>query len=368
MLFTAIWFAELHGHDDRTFTRFEASWRRLVRFIKILRTLGCLSLVATGATAIPARANDSSAELSIGGLVFTRNTDVSIEQEELTITPEKVRVRYVFLNQSALPVTLTIAFPLPDIDLAEADNYAFPTDDPINFVAFETKIDGEPVNFTINQRAVLGQKDVSSTVRTAGLPVLPIGAEQDKISQLPQGSRDRLVAEGLLVPAGTDAKGQQLHAGAWTVKTSVVRRQTFPVGKPVIVEHNYRTSMGLSFDTVLRKSLRENKAMEAEFARYRTAYCVSDDLLRGIDKIAGAAEANTAKLRERRIIYILKTGANWAGPIKDFRLVVDKGKPDRLVSFCLDNVKRISPTSFEVRMKDFTPDRDLKILLIGKAD
>jgi hypothetical protein len=90
--------------------------------------------------------------------------------------------------------------------------------------------------------------------------------------------------------------------------------------------------------------------------------------LRGIDKIAGETEENTAQLRERRINYVLKTGANWLGPAKDFKIVIDKGKPDRLVSFCLDNVKKISPTAFEVRMKDFTPDRDLKILLIGKAD
>ena len=74
------------------------------------------------------------------------------------------------------------------------------------------------------------------------------------------------------------------------------------------------------------------------------------------------------ELRERRISYVSATGANWLGPVKDFRLVVDKGRPERLVSFCLDNVKKISPTTFEVRMKDFTPERDLKILLIGKAD
>jgi hypothetical protein len=152
------------------------------------------------------------------------------------------------------------------------------------------------------------------------------------------------------------------------VKTSVVRQQTFPPGKPVTVEHRYRASMGLSFDTILRKGLRDNAAMSDEVKRYRATYCVADDLLRGIDKIAGDAEGNTANLRERRISYILKTGANWSGPIKDFKLVIDKGKPDRLVSFCLDNVKKTSPTAFEVRMKDFTPDRDLKILLIGKAD
>jgi hypothetical protein len=48
--------------------------------------------------------------------------------------------------------------------------------------------------------------------------------------------------------------------------------------------------------------------------------------------------------------------------------VIDKGKPDRLTSFCLDNVKKLSPTTFEVRLKDFTPTRDLKILIIGKAE
>ena len=107
--------------------------------------------------------------------------------------------------------------------------------------------------------------------------------------------------------------------------------------------------MGVSFDTVLRKSLRENPAMATEFKRYRTEYCVPDDLLRGIDRIAAGTEGNVQKLRERRITYVLKTGANWAGPIKDFKVVIDKGLPERLVSFCLDNVKKISPTAFEIR-------------------
>ena len=108
--------------------------------------------------------------------------------------------------------------------------------------------------------------------------------------------------------------------------------------------------------------------MEQEVKRYRSGYCVPEDLLRGIDRIAGDAEGNTAQLRERRINYVLKTGANWLGPIKDFKIVIDKGSPDRLISFCLDNVKKISSTAFQVRKKDFTPERDLKILLIGKAD
>src|SRR5215475_2278002 len=107
-----------------------------------------------------ARANDSAAELSVGGLTFTKSADVSIESEELTITPDLVTVRYVFRNNAANPVTLTVAFPLPDIDLSEAETYAIPSNDSVNFVNFETKVDAKPVKLSINQRAVLGTKDV----------------------------------------------------------------------------------------------------------------------------------------------------------------------------------------------------------------
>ena len=77
-------------------------------------------------------------------------------------------------------------------------------------------------------------------------------------------------------------------------------------------------------------------------------------------------EEITARLRERRISYVLKTGANWAGPIKEFRLVVDKGDADSLVSFCGDDVKKVSPTRFEMKMTDFTPEDDFAVLILKK--
>jgi Domain of unknown function (DUF4424) len=339
-----------------------------MRSVRSLALAGCAALAFAGGDPRPSCANDSSAELSVGGLVFARNADVSLESQELTITPESVTVLYRFLNQSQKPVTLRIAFPLPDIDLAEADNYAFPTNDPVNFVGFETKVDGRPVKFDIVQRALVNEKDVSEALRSAGLPFLPVGDYHKRLGELPQDARDKLVAGGLLTPSGTSPQGQQLHDGAWKVKTAVVRQQTFPPGKPVSVEHRYRTSLGISFDTPLRRGIRNNKAMEAEVQRYMTDYCLPADFLRGVDRLAGGAEGNVARLQERRISYVLKTGANWAGPIKDFRLVVDKGKPDRLVAFCGDNVRKISPTAFEVKATDFTPDKDLKILIVGKPD
>lgn len=314
----------------------------------------------------PARANDTAAELSVGGLTFTKSAEISMESENLTITPETVTVKYEFRNNSAAPVTLTIAFPLPDIDLAEAENYAFPTSDPNNFVGFETKVDGKPVALTMNQRALLAGKDVTETLRKANVPFFPLGSEQKRLAELPAAMREKLVSDGLLQQAGSDERGRPIYEGTWTVKMSAVREQTFAPGKPVVVEHRYRTSVGGSVDTVLRKGIRQKQGMTAEVERYRKQYCVSDAFLASLDKAAGAGEANSGRLREWRIAYVLKTGANWAGPIKSFHLTVDKGKADRLVSFCAPNIKSVSPTRLEVDAKDFTPETDLKILMVGK--
>jgi hypothetical protein len=325
------------------------------------------ALVASAVAASPLFANDSSVELSVGGLVLKRTLEVSIESEDLSINSDSVAVDYKFLNHSQKPVTLTVAFPLPDIDVSDADNIAIPTSDPVNFVGFQTKIDGEPAAFEIVQRAFVGDKDVTDAVRRAKLPLLPLGDQRERISALAPPVRDQLLQQGILTLSGSDERGRQLYAGSWIVKTSVVRQQTFPPGRPVAVEHRYRTSVGMSFDTVLRKAVRESKDMEKEFQRYVKEYCIPDELIRAVDGVAGAAKANIAQLQERRISYVLTTGANWAGPIRNFRLVVDKGKGDWLTSFCADNVKKISPTAFEVRAKDFTPERDLKILMIRRG-
>ncbi len=325
--------------------------------------IGALALTGT-----PARANDTSVELAVGGVTFTQTPDVSMEQEVLTITPEQVKVLYRFLNQTAAPVTLTVGFPLPDIDLADQDvAYAIPGSDPVNFVDFKTTIDGKPIKFDVVQRGRLGGKDVSAAIRAAGLPIALIGPNsQQHIAALAPEARARLIEDGLLIPIGSDEKGDPLYGPSWRVTTAFTRKQIFPPGQIVNVEHRYKTSLGASQDTVLRKALRNDDGMSAAVERYRKDYCLPEDFFRGLDKLAGSDPANTAKLQERRIAYVLKTGANWSGPIKNFRLVVDKGRPDRLVSFCFDNVKKISPTAFEADLENFTPTQDLKILLVGK--
>jgi hypothetical protein len=318
-------------------------------------------LAATGA----ARSNDSAAELSIGGLQFVHTNDIAMESEDLRISVDRVTVRYQFTNSLGKPVTLTVAFPLPDIDLSEAENIALPSSDPVNFVDFETRIDGVPAPFRIDQRAMVGDRDVTALLAQLKLPLLPIGSREIRVADLPEATRNKLIDQGLLMPAGTNERGQQRYTVAWIAKTSAVRQQTFPERK-VLIEHQYRPFVGTSPDTILRWMFRYNKSLSAEMERYRKDYCISDAFLAELDKRAGRDAANTSMIAERRINYVLKTGANWAGPIRSFKLTIDPGARDRLVSFCPGALKPTAPNALEFTADDFKPDSDLKILIIGR--
>src|SRR5260221_3160539 len=250
-----------------------------------LAVSGSIALVAMLGVPFRCLANDTAAELSIGGLQFTRTPSISMDSEDLTVSLKRVRVRYQFSNTSSAPVKLTVAFPLPNIDLSEGGVIALPSSDPVNFVNFETRIDGSAAKFTIDQRAFVGDKDVSAVLRELQLPLLAVGDRQIQVQDLPEASRNRLVSEGLLVPFGSNEKGRPLYEPGWVVKTSVVREPTFPAGRPVLVEHSYSPSVGRSFDTILRKELRLNKAMKQEVDRYRRDYCVTDSLLAQLDQL-----------------------------------------------------------------------------------
>ena len=71
-------------------------------------------------------------------------------------------------------------------------------------------------------------------------------------------------------------------------------------------------------------------------------------------------------LSEQRVEYVLVTGANWKAPIGDFRMVIDKADPTSLVSFCGDGIRKTGPTTFEVRHTNFTPTRDVAVLILNR--
>ncbi|HLH88060.1 MAG TPA: DUF4424 domain-containing protein [Xanthobacteraceae bacterium] len=336
------------------------------RAIALAIVLTCL---APAGLAPVARANDTTAELATGGLIFVTTDAVEMRSEKLFISTKQVRVTYAFFNKSDQDVTTLVAFPLPEIRIAnQDDNVAVPSVAPDNVFGFKTTVDGVPVKAEVEQRVTAMGVDRTQYLRTLGIPLDPhLPATNAALDKLPADKWPELIALGLAEVIAYDdtGKGMQKHLEArWGLATTYYWKQTFPAKKQIVIQHQYVPSVGGSAQTALGAPA---QATIPGYADYAKKYCIDQAFMATIQSLRKANKSEFGPpMAEQRIDYILKTGANWSGPIGDFELTVDKGSPDALVSFCGKNVKKISATQFQMQQKDFSPEGDLAVLILIK--
>jgi Domain of unknown function (DUF4424) len=312
-----------------------------------------------------AQANDSTAELATGGLVLTKTADIEMRNEDLFISTDEIRVTYLFYNKASQDRTVTIAFPMPDITISGPDdNISVPTENQENILDFSTKVDGQPVESRVEQKVFARGIDRTALLRKLGIPLQPQLAGKS-LDALPQSQWGELIKLGLAATDEYDeGQGMKKHLQArWTLKTTYFWEQTFPARREVSIEHRYKPSVGASAGTSLGMKDADKQAWYKEYMR---KYCMDRAFLDTIESAKAAAKSEFPPLQEQRISYVLKSGANWAGPIKSFRLVVDKGDPRNIVSFCGESVNKIMPTQFEMKKSDFVPKADLYMLILAK--
>jgi hypothetical protein len=314
------------------------------------------------AVAGSAAANDSIAETAAGGLVLTRSAEIDMVSEDLFVSADEVRVRYVFRNRMPRDVLATVAFPMPDDDLAQLreSDIAYPRD-------FETRVDGRPVAMKSEHKALLGGTDHSALLARLHVPVAddPDPSQAvipEALNALPPAAQARLVRLGLAaVDEYEPETGIQRHlVPMWTIRQTFHWQQTLPAGRDLIVEHRYKPGTGESVQTALTM---DDFRASPEGRRMIADYCIDSTFLAGLGRMAARAGGN-AMIGERRIGYVLSTGANWRAPIHEFRLTVDKGSAENLISFCGSGVRKTGPTTFEMRRADWRPERDLKLLIL----
>ncbi len=316
--------------------------------------IGC-TVAVIAATAL--RANDSVAEAAAGGLVLKQTRDIDMVSEDLYVSADEIRVRYVFRNRAPRDISVTVAFPLPDRDLSQLEygDIAWPGD-------FVTRVDGRSVRMTHRRRAVRGGVDHTALLEGLGVPigVGEVGAASEAIERLRPQDQQRLVRAGLANPVGEGPN--RAFEAQWTVTEAYHWEQVFPAGRDLIVEHRYRPGTGGSAGTGFGHA----EYLASDFGRGQIArYCIDQPFLAAIDRLARRSGGEGyLPMTEQWISYVLTTGANWRSPIGDFRLVVDKGDPRNLVSFCGEGVRRISPTQFEMRRRNWRPTRDLHVLIL----
>lgn len=328
--------------------------------MKVRSTLAALALI--GALPQSGMANDTEAAVGLGGLLFERNDQIAMENEDLYLSAERVRVRYQYRNTGTKPVTILVAFPLPDVPLEGREfSSGFPEWEQ---QGMKTLVDGKPVQLMRIDIPKINGKDISARLKALGWPVRYWEEEGflQRLQALSADDKSEYFGEGLVTTEGME--GEELRP-AWSVSTNYVRTQTFPPGVPVTVEHSYMPMTGGSVASALDRATRED-SMGGPHG-YEARYCVDQPFLRSYDRRRYTPDGGlieTVMPIETTLGYVLKTGANWKGPIRRFKLTVDKGNPQTLVSLCMDGLVKVSPTRFEVVKTDFEPVHDIDVLFV----
>lgn len=320
------------------------------------------------AASLPVLANDTSAVLTTGGLEFVINDDIIMESEELFISKDEIRVVYQFRNETADDQNVLVAFPMPDLVPEFHSIVSFPTGPDDNLFEFQTTLNGEPVDAELHEYAFALGVDRTETIKQLGLPVVSFTDKAiDAVNALSDEDKARLLHLGMLgVDEFDDGTGWQRQFNpAWTYRAAYTWEASFPAGETVTVEHRYKPSVGGTTGVGFLYEPSDGYDLASE---YKTKYCTDESFISAVRKtLPNPEEPWGAPFFESWISYVLTTGANWGGgTIERFRLVVDKGSPENLVSFCGEEVRKIGPTTFEMVRTDFWPERDVEILILDR--
>ena len=337
-----------------------------------MRTLFSLTLLASTALCGAVLANDTMSTLGAGGLVFLTTEDVKMASEDLYVSPDQIRVKYEFTNSTDKDVEALVAFPLPDITGSPEFMVSVPTENTRNIFGFETLFEGKPVDAELHQYAFATNLDYTSYLLDLGIPLTPFGdATIQAIDALSEDQKLALFRRGLVVPLEFDSgQGwQKEYYPVWTLKSTYSWEAVFPANETVDVEHSYKPSVGGTVAVTFLSPPYEDYDPATE---YKKKYCTDDAFVNAVKKtLPNPDEPYGAPYTESWLSYIWSTGGNWQGSISKFKLTIDKGRPENLVSFCWNGeVKKTSPTTFEMEATDWWPPygRELEVLILNKQE
>jgi hypothetical protein len=302
-----------------------------------------------------ASANDSTARIGVGGLVFLKNSDVRMVSEALLISPKRVHVRYRFLNESPAPIDAVVAFPMPAFGWNPGESAWDANVGPMN--SFAVSVDKRLVAIKVEQKAWLDKRDITAELRGAGLSDAQIfrtfGDMTMQGPRLPSAQVWQLKRLGAFDP----------NSPAWKVGETAYWQQTFPAQREITVEHTYKPLAGGSYNvfpsindlTSPERQLPGGPDLENPMDRACLSEGGRSAVLRRMTALFRQG-AKTVRVALEDVEYILGTGRNWKGPISNFTLDIMKQSPDQVVSLCFPGKStRIDDLTLRFQHKNFVP-------------
>jgi hypothetical protein len=322
-------------------------------------------------------ANDGAASTAAGGIQLVREPRIAMRTEKLTISRQKITVEYDFANDTDQDVTTEVAFPIPP--------YTFEFDDPAGprgFNDLEAWVNDVPIKCQKTVKALVNGKDVTGELANLGVDADTFGhfdslhepdPQSPELARLAKADQQRLAESGVI--------DRETSFPLWTVNKTYYWQQTFPAHSTIHIRHQYQPVVGFREVQFAPQPPHGPKAvssgspkewtMSKEDAELIAGACVTPELL---DKLTSHARLDTGWTGASWIDYILTTANTWKTPIYDFRLILERPPDDDLggkrrrwyMSFCEDApVHRLDRDHFEVRVRNFVPQRELHIVFFA---
>ncbi|WP_323036743.1 DUF4424 family protein [Pararhodobacter sp.] len=335
----------------------------------------CLSVLTLPISA--ARANDSVAGFGVGGLELRSTDVVRMARENLRITPHLIDVRYVFRNETDRDVTLIVAFPLPAVGGdGWFEGYDLPHSGRMDYVGFQTQVDGASVTMTPEHRITLDGRDRTDAFEAIG--VQAVAVHNWDIYDLARRSWTPAQIEALTAQGFLNAQGRP----RWEIQSTYWREQLFPAQTDVVVAHRYAPVAASSLDSwfpadqepaVIPDTLVDFWDEHRDrIAAQRAQYCPEPQIEEAMRaQLAGATGlVGYSTFLSSEVDYILTTGAGWRGPIAQFTLVVEAEGPWDFVFLCLPGQQRVSHGWIEFSAQNYVPTQELSVYFaraVGEA-
>lgn len=291
-------------------------------------------------------ANDSTGYVATGGVQYLKNKDIQMFSEDLFISKKMIKVDYQFKNLSNKDVTETVLFPLPIVENFFESDFA---DTEKLLKSFKVQVNGKTIQPEMHVRTFIYKDektaliDITDSFKQCGF------TEKDMLNPWSRQDDEYETFEAKLRNCKNATLQKALPKDpseviSWSSQVIYSWKQTFKANAFTRVQHQYAPLVGGSVALYPEEDTK--------------AYCMDRNFKAGLKK------AKSQQAPYQALGYILKTGANWAKPIQDFKLTIERDAGE-LVSFCwAGKVKKISPTRFQMSEKNFVPQQDLDIIFV----
>jgi hypothetical protein len=331
-------------------------------YVSFTRAIFCLLFLILSVNL--SNANDTIVEITPRGLQFKTENNISVEKESLYISLKKIEVSYIFRNHSSKDIAVEVAFPIPSYQ-AQVMKYVPHSHKPIDFGDFKVEVNNRQTPYKKEIRALVEGKDYSALLQNLNISIEDFGKydfanpkQGNDISRLTKEDRKRLLDLGILVEESNRAEPN------WTVEMKYHWTQTFPANAPVIIKHTYTPYYGGRYQVFQEWENKVSGEIDREIVEES---CLDQKTKKAIEKKMIAKVEQTGEMISLYydwVSYILTTANNWRKPIKDFHLIIEKPE-NAITSLCFDHkLLKTSPTRFEAHIRNFIPEKDLKVYFI----